>query len=62
MKEALEKSGVTPPAEEPQGKPKTRREKQAWREPLPDDETLPPLFDAPALIKPNESKPAVKKK
>jgi hypothetical protein len=61
MKDALEKSGMAPP-EEPKAKPPTKREQKEWREPLPDDETLPPLFEAPALTKPIESTPAAKKK
>jgi hypothetical protein len=61
LKDALSKSGLTPP-EEPPAKPKGKREKQKWLEPLPEDESLPPLFDAPALTKPIDSKPPVKKK
>jgi hypothetical protein len=61
LKEALAKSGLTP-AESPKKKSEIRREKQKWREPLPEDESLPPLFEAPALTKPIESKPPAKKK
>ena len=59
IKDALEKSGLATP--DPP-KPKAKREKPKWREPLPEDETLPPLFEAPALTKPTESKPPAKKK
>jgi len=61
LKDALAKSGLTPP-EAPREKVETRRDKLKWREPLPDDESLPPLFEAPALTKPIDSKPSVKKK
>jgi hypothetical protein len=43
MKDALRKAGLAPPAAPP-----SRPSKQ-FREELPDDETLPPLFEAPAL-------------
>jgi hypothetical protein len=61
LKDALAKSGLTP-AEAPKPAAPKGKEKREWREPLPDDETLPPLFDAPALTKPIESKPPAKKK
>jgi hypothetical protein len=43
MKDALRKAGLAPPAEPP------RRIAKEFREELPDDETLPPRFEAPAL-------------
>lgn len=43
MKDALRKAGLAPPAAPPS------RPAKEFREELPDDETLPPLFDAPAL-------------
>ena len=61
MKEALAKSGLTP-AEPPKKKAGSRREKEKWLAPLPEDESLPPLFEAPALTKPTEPKPPEKKK
>ncbi len=59
MKDALEKSGVAPPADET---PKPKLEKKLWKEALPDDEKLPPLFEAPALTKPTGSSPQTAKK
>jgi hypothetical protein len=61
LKDALAKSGLTP-AEPPKPAPPKGKEKREWLEPLSEDETLPPLFDAPALTKPIESKPTTKKK
>ena len=57
IKDALEKSGLAVPEPKP-----PQRDAKKWREELPDDETLPPLFDAPALIKPTERPPAPKKR
>ncbi len=57
LKDALEKSGLAPGAGKDKPKPQTAAEKRKWREPLPDDETLPPLFEAPALTKPTEPPP-----
>jgi hypothetical protein len=61
MKDALTRSGLAAP-EETAEKPKTGKKKPDWAEPLSDDESLPPLFDAPALTKPVESKPSTKPK
>ncbi len=52
MKDAFENSGLAP-AEEIQPKQKGRPE---WREPLPEDQSLPPLFEKPALTKPADSR------
>jgi hypothetical protein len=57
MKDELAKSGLIPP--EPVKPP---LEKKEWLEELPDDESLPPPFDAPALTKPTGSAPPPKKK
>ena len=43
MKDALRKSGLTP------ADPPPSKARKGWREELPDDETLPPAFDAPAI-------------
>jgi hypothetical protein len=55
MKDALRKSGLAPeaPAKVPPAK--------TFREELPDDETLPPLFDAPALTVPKSDPPRPRK-
>jgi hypothetical protein len=57
MKDELEKTGLIPP--EPVKPP---LEKKEWLDELPDDETLPPRFDAPALLKPSGSAPSTIKK
>ena len=59
MKDALKKSGLAPADPVP---PKAR--KKGWREELPDDETLPPAFEAPALataVDPSAPPPAKKR-
>ena len=45
MKDALRKAGLVPV------EPKPARPAKEFREELPDDKTLPPLFDAPASTK-----------
>jgi hypothetical protein len=57
LKDALKKSGLVP--EEP--KPAKGRAK-GYREELPDDESLPPLFDPPASTKLHPTPAAPKKK
>lgn len=57
MKDALRKSGIVP--EEP--KPPARGAK-GFREELPDDETLPPLFEPPASTKLHPRAPVPTKK
>jgi hypothetical protein len=57
MKDALRKSGLVP--EEP--KPPARRAKEFLEE-LPDDETLPPLFEPPASTKLHPRQPGPTKK
>ncbi len=57
MKDALRKSGIVP--DEPS--PPTRPAK-GFREELPDDETLPPLFDPPASTKLHPKEPGPTKK
>jgi hypothetical protein len=42
MKDALRKAGLAPEA------PPPKRASKEFREELPDDESLPPLFEAPA--------------
>lgn len=56
LKDALKKSGLV--AEEP----KEKRPAKGFREELPDDETLPPLFDPPASTKLHPTPAAPKKK
>jgi hypothetical protein len=46
MKDALRKAGLGAPD------PAPRRRSKEFREPLSDDESLPPLFDAPAMTVP----------
>jgi hypothetical protein len=60
MKDKLEQAGLVAP--EPVKPPADKNDKKKWLEPLPDDESLPPPFDAPALIKPTGSAPPVTKK
>jgi hypothetical protein len=50
LKDQMAKAGLVPA--EP---PKTPADKKKWKEELPEDETLPPLFDAPALTKPTSA-------
>ncbi len=49
MKDALRRAGLAPPAPPP---PKQHREE------LPDDETLPPLFEKPAPKSPPHFEPS----
>ncbi len=56
MKDALRKSGLAPPEEKARGRAKQ------FREELPDDETLPPLFDPPASTKLHPTPPGPKPK
>lgn len=55
MKDALRKSGLAPK------EPVKERPSKTFREELPDDETLPPLFDAPALTVPRSDPPKPRK-
>jgi hypothetical protein len=57
LKDALKKAGLAP-AE--QAAPKPKKTKSGWREDLPADETLPPLFEAPPLT--TAVDPAIPKK
>ena len=57
MKDALRKSGLTP------ADPPPAKARKGWREELPDDESLPPAFDAPAIttaVDPSAPPPAKK--
>ncbi len=56
MKDALKKSGLVP------AEPKAAKPAKGFREELPDDESLPPLFDAPASTKLHPTPAAPKKK
>lgn len=56
LKDALKKSGLVPEEPKPAKGPK------GFREELPDDESLPPLFDAPASTKLHPTPAAPKKK
>lgn len=49
MKDALRKSGLVAP------KPPPVKPAKGYREELPEDESLPPLFDAPALTVPKNA-------
>jgi hypothetical protein len=51
MKDALRKAGPAPQAPAPQ------RPSKEFREELPDDETLPPLFEKPAPKAPPHFEP-----
>jgi len=51
MKDALRKAGLAPEAPAPQ------RPSKEFREELPDDETLPPLFEKPAPKAPPHFEP-----
>jgi hypothetical protein len=55
MKDALRKSGLVREEPKPAGKPSNK-----FREELPDDETLPPLFDPPASTKLHPTPPRPK--
>ena len=57
MKDALRKSGLVQEEAKPAGKPSNK-----FREELPDDETLPPLFDPPASTKLQPTPPRPKAK
>ena len=46
LKDALKKSGLAPIEPEPAA---PRKNKSGWKDDLPDDDTLPPAFDAPPL-------------
>lgn len=52
MKDALRRAGLAPPAPAPQ------RPSKEHREELPDDETLPPLFEKPAPKSPPHFEPS----
>ena len=57
MKDALTKSGLVPEAPKPAKGPA-----KGFREELPDDESLPPPFEAPASTKLHPTPAAPKKK
>lgn len=57
MKDALRRSGLVPEEPKPPA-PRTNK----FREELPDDETLPPLFDPPASTKLHPTPPRPKSK
>ena len=57
LKDQLANAGLVAPTP-----PKPPLEKKKWLEELPDDEGLPPLFDAPALTKPSSAAPPPGKK
>jgi hypothetical protein len=55
MKDALRKSGLAPK------EPPKERPSKGFREELSEDESLPPLFDAPALTVPRSDPPKPRK-